>query len=93
MGIKIETVPTIIRFDKDGKESARIEDSEEWADFLQIEIPETMLRYKPGYGSTLWCQDVRKTYWRSMVAGNQVSEIFGWRAGGRNRSVLLSRMV
>ena len=50
---KIETVPTIIRFDKDGKELARIEgwNSDEWADFLQIEIPETLVRYKPGCGS------------------------------------------
>ena len=53
MGAKIETVPTLIRFDKDGKEMARIEgwNSEEWAEFLQIEIPETMLKFKPGCGS------------------------------------------
>ena len=50
---KIEIVPTVIRFDNDGNELTRIEgwNSEEWADLLQIEIPETMLKYKPGCGS------------------------------------------
>ena len=50
---RIEIVPTLISFAKDGKESGRIEgwNSEEWAEFLQIEIPETMVKYKPGCGS------------------------------------------
>ena len=50
---KIETVPTIIRLDEGGKEVTRIEgwNSDEWADFLQIKIPETLVRYKPGCGS------------------------------------------
>ena len=49
----IEIVPTLISFGKDGKELDRIEgwNSEEWAEFLQIEIPETMVKYKPGCGS------------------------------------------
>ena len=49
----IEIVPTLIRFGKDGKELERIEgwNSEEWAEFLQVDIPETMLKYKPGCGS------------------------------------------
>ena len=49
----IEIVPTLISFGEDGKELDRIEgwNSEEWAEFLQIEIPETMVKYKPGCGS------------------------------------------
>ena len=49
----IEIVPTFIRFGEDGKEIGRIEgwNSKEWAKFLQIEIPETMLTFKPGCGS------------------------------------------
>lgn len=49
----IEIVPTFIRFGEDGKELSRIEgwNSKEWAEFLQIEIPETMLTFKPGCGS------------------------------------------
>ena len=49
----IEIVPTLISYGKDGKELDRIEgwNSEEWAEFLQIEIPETMVKYKPGCGS------------------------------------------
>ena len=49
----IEIVPTLISYGKDGKELDRIEgwNSEEWAEFLQIEIPEKMVKYKPGCGS------------------------------------------
>ena len=49
----IEIVPTLISFGKDGEELDRIEgwNSEEWAKFLQIEIPEKMVKYKPGCGS------------------------------------------
>jgi hypothetical protein len=49
----IEIVPTLISFGEDGIELDRIEgwNSEEWAEFLEIEIPETMVKYKPGCGS------------------------------------------